>query len=195
MPAGSNPEAGVVTAYIEITQFDTVKYELDKATGFIKVDRPQRTSSSPPTLYGMIPRTLCAERCAAIAEVPVGDMDPLDICVLSERPISRSDIIMEVIIVGGLLMVDGGEADDKIIAVLKDDAIWGHCKDINEIPNALIERLQHYFLTYKLKLLKGEGNVEMVKPEVEIRKAYGAEHARKVLLASMEDYDAHYPAE
>ena len=68
-------------------------------------------------------------------------MDPLDICVLSERPISRSDIIMEVIIVGGLLMVDGGEADDKIIAVLKDDAIWGHCKDINEIPNALIERL------------------------------------------------------
>ena len=68
-------------------------------------------------------------------------MDPLDICVLSERPISRSDIIMEVIIVGGLLMVDGGEADDKIIAVLKDDAIWGNCKDINEIPNALIERL------------------------------------------------------
>ena len=195
MPAGSNPEAGVVTAYIEITQFDTVKYELDKATGFIKVDRPQRTSSSPPTLYGMIPRTLCAERCAAIAGVPVGDMDPLDICVLSERPISRSDIIMEVIIVGGLLMVDGGEADDKIIAVLKDDAIWGHCKDINEIPNALIERLQHYFLTYKIKLQEGEGNVEMVKPEVEIRKAYGAEHARKVLLASMADYDAHYPAE
>ena len=61
----------------------------------------------------MIPRTLCAERCAAIAGVPVGDMDPLDICVLSERPISRSDIIMEVIIVGGLLMVDGGEADDE----------------------------------------------------------------------------------
>ncbi len=79
----------------------------------------------------MIPRTLCAERCAAIAGVPTGDMDPLDICVLSERPISRSDIIMEVIIVGGLLMVDGGEADDKIIAVLKDDAIWGNCKDIN----------------------------------------------------------------
>ena len=130
-----------MTAFIEITQFDTVKYELDKATGFIRVDRPQSTSSSPPTLYGFIPRTLCGERTAEIASLPKGDMDPLDICILSERPITRSDIIMEVIIVGGLLMVDGGEADDKIIAVLKDDAIWGKCKDISEIPKNLIERL------------------------------------------------------
>ena len=67
MPVGPDPINGVVTAYIEITQFDTVKYELDKATGFLRVDRPQRTSSSPPTLYGFIPKTLCAERCAEIA--------------------------------------------------------------------------------------------------------------------------------
>lgn len=115
----------IVTAYIEITQFDTVKYELDKLSGFLRVDRPQRTSSSPPTLYGFVPRTLCGARCAEIANLPKGDMDPLDICVLSERPINRADIIMDVIIIGGLLMEDGGEADDKIIGVLKDDAIWG----------------------------------------------------------------------
>jgi len=122
-------------------------------------------------------------------------MDPLDICVLSERPINRADIIMDVIIVGGLLMIDGGEADDKIIAVLKDDAIWGKCKDIHEIPKALIDRLEHYFLTYKIKLREGEEKVEMVKPAVEIRHVYDAEHARKVLLASMDDYEAHYPKE
>jgi len=101
----------------------------------------------------MIPRTLCAEKIAELAGVPKGDGDPLDICVLSERPINRSDIIMDVIIVGGLLMIDGGEADDKIIAVLKDDAIWGKCKDIDEIPKSLIDRLSHYFLTYKIKLI------------------------------------------
>lgn len=79
-------------------------------------------------------------------------MDPLDICILSERPINRADIIMDVVVIGGLLMEDGGEADDKIIAVLKDDAIWGQCKNISEIPFSLIERLEHYFLTYKIKL-------------------------------------------
>ena len=146
----------VVTAYIEITQFDTVKYELDKETGFLRVDRPQLTSSSPPTLYGFVPRTLCGARCATIANLPKGDMDPLDICILSERPINRADIIMDVIIVGGLLMEDGGEADDKIIAVLKDDAIWGKCKSIKEIPQTLVERLEHYFLTYKMKLSHGD---------------------------------------
>jgi inorganic pyrophosphatase len=108
-------------------------------------------------------------------------MDPLDICVLSERQITRADIIMDVIIVGGLLMVDGGEADDKIIAVLKDDAIWGKCRDIHEIPKNLIERLQHYFLTYKMKLHDGDSRVEAAVSDVEIRKSYDAAHAKKVI--------------
>jgi inorganic pyrophosphatase len=111
-----------------------VKYEIDKASGFIRVDRPQRTSSTPPTLYGFIPRTLCAERVAKLAGLPKGDMDPLDICVLSERPINRGEVIMEVRLVGGLLMEDGGEADDKIVAVLKDDAIWSEAKNITDLP-------------------------------------------------------------
>ena len=94
-----------------------IKYELDKPTGYIKVDRPQQTSSSPPTLYGFIPRTYCAERVADLCPSAVrGDGDPLDICVISERAIDRADITMTATVVGGLQMLDGDEADDKIIA-------------------------------------------------------------------------------
>ncbi len=108
-----------MTAYIEITPFDVIKYELDKPTGYIKVDRPQETSSSPPTLYGFIPRTYCAERVADLCPSAVrGDGDPLDICVISERAIDRADITMTATVVGGLQMLDGDEADDKIIGVL-----------------------------------------------------------------------------
>ena len=121
-------------------------------------------------------------------------MDPLDICILSERPINRADIIMDVVIVGGLLMEDGGEADDKIVAVLKGDAIWGNCTDIKEIPHALVERLEHYFLTYKLQLKQVEDLITSKPNAVKIHQAYGREHAIRVLQASMEDYLAHYPA-
>src|SRR5690349_1103122 len=85
----------LVTAYIEITPFDSVKYEVDKATGYIRVDRPQTGAAQPPTLYGFVPRTLCGVRVAKLsAGATKGDDDPLDICVVSERPITRADIIM-----------------------------------------------------------------------------------------------------
>lgn len=94
-----------------------------------------------PCLYGFIPRTYCGDKVAKKAGLSVGDGDPLDICVLSERPISKTEIIMEVRVLGGLLMEDCGEADDKIIAVLKDDAIWNDAKDITDIPKIIIERI------------------------------------------------------
>ncbi len=175
----------MVNAFIEITPYDLVKYEIDKKSGFIRVDRPQLTSSTPPTLYGFIPRTLCANRCAKVAGLPKGDGDPLDICVLSERPINRGEILMEVRVVGGLLMEDGGEADDKIIAVLKDDAIWSEAKDVKDLPKKLIDRLEHYFLTYKMKIGEKASSVK-------IHKVYGIEHARKVLDASVADYNEKY---
>src|SRR5262245_32796451 len=85
----------VVTAYVEITPFDVVKYEVDKKSGYLRVDRPQRTSSSPPTLYGFIPRTYCAARVAALSPGSTrGDGDPLDICVISERPIDKAEVIL-----------------------------------------------------------------------------------------------------
>ena len=174
-----------INAFIEITPFDLVKYEIDKKTGFMRVDRPQRTSSTPPTLYGFIPRTYSGERCAKIAGLPKGDGDPLDICVLSERPINRAEVIMEVRVIGGLLMEDGGEADDKIVAVLKDDAIWSDVRDIKDIPSRIIERLQHYFTTYKMKIGEKE-------PTTKIHCVYGPEQALKVVQASVDDYNEIY---
>ena len=81
-----------VNAYIEITPFDLIKYEVDKVSGYVKVDRPQRTSSQPPSLYGFVPRTYCGNKVAALCPgAERGDGDPLDICVLSERPITRAE--------------------------------------------------------------------------------------------------------
>ena len=168
-------------AYIEITPFDYVKYEVDKATGYLKVDRPQQTSSQPPTLYGFIPKTYCGTRVAALSpSSKKGDGDPLDICVMSERPINRSEVILNCIPIGGLQMIDDGEADDKIIAVLENDAIWGKATSITDLPESLIERLRHYFLTYKLSYKKPSS--------ISIDTTFGVEHAHNVINAAIEDY-------
>ncbi|MDF3011692.1 MAG: inorganic pyrophosphatase, partial [Burkholderiales bacterium] len=79
-----------------------------------------------------------------------GDGDPLDICVISERPIARSELIVPARVVGGLQLLDRGEADDKIVAVLEGDFVWGEVRDVGELPKILVERLHHYFSTYKL---------------------------------------------
>lgn len=78
-----------------------------------------------------------------------GDGDPLDICVLTEKTISHGDIVAEVRPIGGFRMLDKNEADDKIIAVLKHDATYSIYNDISELPHVVIDRLKHYFLTYK----------------------------------------------
>ncbi|MGA7269824.1 MAG: inorganic pyrophosphatase [Acidimicrobiia bacterium] len=178
----TGPDAPVmITAYIEITPFDVVKYEVDKPTGYLKVDRPQQTSSSPPTLYGFIPRTFCGDRVRDLCpDAAAGDGDPMDVCVISERPINRSDILLTARVVGGLQMVDGGEADDKIVAVLARDPIWADVQDLVELPHALIDRLAHYFETYKLR--------PGIESDVRIQRRYGREHAYRVIEASMEDY-------
>ncbi|MCP4009092.1 MAG: inorganic pyrophosphatase [Proteobacteria bacterium] len=188
LEAGTNPPE-IVNAYIEITPFDHVKYEIDKKTGYLVVDRPNRTSSHPPSLYGFVPRTYCGKRVAALMERDdvKGDRDPLDICVLSERPIARADIILEARVLGGLPMIDGGEADDKIIAVLKNDYVFSDAGDISDLPNVMIERLHHYFTTYKIQPGK--------ELSVEIGEAYGKEHAQKVIRASMQDYQERYGEE
>ena len=172
----------VVTAYIEITPFDTVKYEIDKVTGYTRVDRPQRSSSHPPTLYGFIPRTYCADRVRALSgpEAERGDGDPLDICVVSERPITRADITLSARVVGGLQMIDQGEADDKIVAVLRNDLFWGDVEDLDGLPPKMVERLTHYFSTYKL--------VPGRESKASIARTYGREHAQQVIEAARADY-------
>ena len=112
----------VVHAVIEITPIDVVKYEIDKPSGYLRIDRPQRSSSVPPALYGFVPRTYCGTRVAALSPTSArGDGDPLDICVLTERPVDRNEVILDARVVGGIEMVDGGEADDKIIAGVSED--------------------------------------------------------------------------
>ncbi len=184
LETGADPPK-LVHAYIEITPFDLVKYEVDKITGYIRVDRPQPSSSQPPALYGFIPRTYCGRRVGSLTpKAEKADGDPLDICVVSERPISRSEVILNALVVGGLQMVDQGEADDKIIAVLENDNIWGDARDISDLPDILVERLRHYFSTYKL--MPGE------KAHTVIERIYGQEQALKVVEASMQDYDEEF---
>lgn len=181
----------VVTAYIEMVPTDTVKYEIDKATGHLKVDRPQKYSSICPSLYGLVPQTFCAERVASFCMEKtgrsgiVGDGDPLDICVLTEKAISHGDILLQAIPIGGLRMIDGNEADDKIIAVMQGDAIHASWREIEACPPALIERLRHYFLTYK----DAPGSA---RRECEITHVFGREEAYEIIGRSQEDYKAHY---
>ena len=170
-----------VNAYIEITPFDVIKYEVDKGSGYLRVDRPQRTSSQPPSLYGFIPRTYCGPEVAALCPgAERGDGDPLDICVISERPIARSELIVPARVVGGLQLLDRGEADDKIVAVLEGDFVWGEVRDIGELPRILVERLHHYFSTYKL--------VPGAQPQITVQRSYGVEHAERVVAAALADY-------
>jgi inorganic pyrophosphatase len=175
----------IVQAYIEITPFDSVKYEIDKVTGYLRVDRPQRSSSQPPALYGFIPRTYCGPLVAALSpDVTQADGDPLDICVLSERPINRSEVLVDAVVLGGLRAIDGGVADDKIIAVLYNDNIWGAADDITDIPQRFVERLEHYFSTYKM--IPGRPSTMV------IQEVYGMAHAQQVVRAALDDYIARF---
>jgi inorganic pyrophosphatase len=173
-----------VQAYIEITPFDVIKYEIDKATGYLRVDRPQRYSSLPPTLYGFIPRTYCGKLVGKLAGVSDGDGDPMDICVISERPINRSEVILNARVIGGLQLIDNDEADDKIVAILANDHLWDNANDIADLPSVLVERLRHYFDTYKA------GPDEPSPAHVE--SIYGAEQAYKVVTAAMKDYELEF---
>lgn len=171
-----------VYAYIEMTPFDHIKYEVDKVTGYLYVDRPQRTSSLSPTLYGFIPRTYCGKRVMALSqEAERGDGDPLDICVVSERPINRSEIFLNAVVVGVLQILDHGEADDKIIAVLENDHIYGHIRSLEDLPDVIVERLKHYFRTYKM--------VEGKEPDIKVIGAFGSDKAKKIVNAAIEDYN------
>jgi inorganic pyrophosphatase len=113
-----------------------------------------------------------------------GDGDPLDICILSERPINKSEVILNARVIGGIHMTDHGEADDKIVAVLQNDPLWGEIDEISSVPEILVERLRHYFATYKL--------IPGSQVEVSIERIYGRDHALKVVEAAIEDYIHHY---
>ncbi len=180
----------VVTSFIEVIPSDTIKYEIDKKSGYLMIDRPQRFSNIVPALYGFIPQTLCRDEVAAYCMEKtgrtgiVGDDDPLDICVLTEREITHGNILVHAKPIGGMRMIDGGEADDKIIAVLDNDEVYGQWDDILDIPEPILNRLKHYFLTYK--------QLPDEKPMCEITHMYGCEEAKAVIKRSQVDYQKVY---
>jgi len=180
----------LVQCFIEVVPSDTFKYEIDKVSGYLKVDRPQKYSNICPALYGFVPQTYCGEGVAAFSSEKTGrtlsgDGDPLDICVLTDRPIEHGNILVECRPIGGFRMVDDDEADDKIIAILKDDATYGSWTDIRSVPKAMLDRLSHYFLTYK----QAPGSTSSV---CEITHTYGVEDAHEVIRRSMSDYAARF---
>ena len=184
-PGPRSPEC--VNAYIEIVPTDAVKYELDKTSGHLRVDRPQRFSSMCPTLYGFIPQTYCGREVAELVERRTGmtgiegDKDPMDICVLSEKPFAHGSFFLRARPIGGLRMLDGRQADDKIIAVLDDDLVYGRILEVGDVAQGLIDRLKHYFLSYKQ--LPGEQ-----PKKVEITHVYDRTEALDVITRSLRDY-------
>lgn len=179
----------LVQAYIELVPDDGIKYELDKVSGILKVDRPQRFSSYSPAPYGMVPKTYCGSQTARLmADLSEnklnikGDGDPLDILVLTEKIVPHGDILVSAKPIGGLALLDRGEADDKIISVLENDAVYGDLNDITELPAGILARIKHYFLSYK----KAPGSKEQV---CEILAAYDQDHAKQVIEAACSDYE------
>ena len=167
-----------------------MKYEIDKHSGYLMVDHPQRFSSLCPTLYGFVPRILRRggrrARTAGGPCVSRGDGDPLNICVLTDRAIARGEILLEARPMGGLRMVERGEADDKIIAVLLGDPTFGELVDVSQLPRPIIDHLRHYFLTYKA--IPGDApNPITVDP------VYDAMEARGILAAARADYAHAFP--
>jgi inorganic pyrophosphatase len=183
--------ADVFNAFIEIVPADSVKFELDKLSGHLRLDRPQRFSSQCPALYGFVPRTYCGELVAARCgdrsgfDGIQGDGDPMDICVLTEKQVSHGNFLVHARPIGGLRMVDGSQADDKIIAVLEADLAYDRFRDVADCPPPLIERLRHYFLTYKQRPDDRAERVRLVE-------TYGREEALEMLSRSVGDYERHW---
>ncbi len=177
----------IVTCFIEVVPTDTIKYEIDKVSGYLRIDRPQKYSNVVPAPYGFIPQTYCGNKvgnyCAEKSGKKdiKGDGDPLDILVLTEKDIPHGDIIAKAIPIGGFRMLDGNAADDKIISVLKGDVVYGEFKDITDLPELVIKRLKHYFLTYK--------DMPGLSHESEITHVYNAEEAHEVIRLAMLDYE------
>jgi inorganic pyrophosphatase len=185
-----NEAPEVITCFVEMVPTDTVKYEVDKVTGYLKIDRPQKYSNVVPALYGFIPQTYSGKRVADFCmdrsgrKGIKGDGDPIDICILTEKEIVHGDILVRARPLGGFRMIDGNESDDKLVAVLNNDAVYQGYGDITDLPELIVDRLKHYFLTYK----DLPGNPR----DVEITDVFGKKDAYEVITRSLEDYQTRF---
>eukprot|EP00250_Pteridium_aquilinum_P015148 c22409_g1_i1 orf=879-1574(+) len=155
----------IFNCVVEISKGSKVKYELDKKTGLIKVDRVLYSSVVYPHNYGFIPRTLCE------------DNDPMDVLVLMQEPVLPG-CFLRARAIGLMPMIDQGEKDDKIIAVCEDDPEFRHCMDIKDLPPHRLAEIRRFFEDYK----KNENK------EVAVNDFLPAESAREAIQHSMDLY-------
>jgi inorganic pyrophosphatase len=180
---------GGINAFIEMIEGDEFKRELDKPSGILRVDRARRLSSACPFPYGFIPQTYCGKRVGELCVKATngarkrvkGDGDPLDLFVLTSHRLPAPDVLLKVRPIGGFRMIDRGEADDKIIAVHDTDEFFDDIHDIRDVPQGVIDKLEHYLLTYK-------DAPSAKRRAVKIVEVYGPEKAAEVIRASREDY-------
>lgn len=154
---------------IEITRGDKKKYELDKETGCIILDRILYTSMQYPANYGFIPRTLA------------DDGDPLDVLVLCNEPLDPL-VLVECYPIGVLTMLDGGKNDEKIIAIPFKDPTYNCFDSVDELPKHLFDEMRHFFSVYKQ--LEGK--------ETAVDKIGGREEAVKIITRCIESYNGKY---
>lgn len=154
-----------VNTIIEIPKDSKIKYEFDKDTGLLKLDRFLYSSVHYSGDYGFIPQTLCE------------DDDPLDVFIISHRS-TYPMTLCEVKVLGVMKMVDDGEADDKIIAVHSTDPRYGEWENLEDIPEHFVEELKEFMRTYK----------RLESKEVDVNEIYGKEEAKKIVNESMKIY-------
>jgi len=155
----------VVTGIIEIPKGSRAKYELDKESGLLKLDRVLYSSVYYPANYGFIPQSYC------------DDHDPLDILILSQIDCVPL-CIMDAKVIGVMQMIDSGEADDKIIAVAAHDMSVNHINDISELPPHFIHEMRHFFEEYK----------KLENKTVKVAEFQNKEVAERIIMESFDLY-------
>ena len=152
-------------AVIEITKGGKMKYELDKETGLLVLDRVLYTSTHYPANYGFIPRTLA------------DDGDPMDVLVLSSESLLPLSLV-RCYPIGVIIMNDNGSTDEKVIAIPYSDPTYNGYKSIQELPKHIFEEMQHFFRVYK----------ELENKPTTVSEVYDSEKAKEVVKLSIDQY-------
>ncbi len=153
-------------AVIEIPKGSSCKYEMDKYTGLLRLDRFLYTSTHYPANYGFIPRTYA------------DDGDPLDVLILCDQPIYPMTLV-RVYPIGAMRMIDGGALDDKIIAIAFSDPTYNHIRSIDQLPPHIFDEIMHFFSVYK----------QLENKQTAVKELLDAEEARKIIESCIECYN------